>query len=192
MPNRCGHVRRDRLTFELFHAEDGLRGLCVFHSCCQGRNSRTYLTFSYSCCGGPAKAARLYFSLCMADLPSTWLLWAIRQWRRAQPEAAEGAVVRDFSGQLPPRASQPSIIIEGQLFSASHKVLGSRKGSNSVPLPPSHLVSTTYCISVCHRSVVYHSLVPVSYQYKRSAIQNSFIFIFLILHRRRMPAPANL
>ena len=33
MPDRCGHVRRNRLTFELFQAEDELRGLRVFHSC---------------------------------------------------------------------------------------------------------------------------------------------------------------
>ena len=50
MPDRCGHVRRDRLTFELCQAEDGLRGLRVFHSCCEGRKYHLYFAFSYSCC----------------------------------------------------------------------------------------------------------------------------------------------
>ena len=50
MPDRCGHVRRDRLTFELFQAEDGFEEFASSILAAKGRNSHLYFTFSYSHC----------------------------------------------------------------------------------------------------------------------------------------------
>ena len=51
MPDRCGHVWRDRLTFELFQAEDGFEEFASAILAAKGRNSHLYFTFSYSHCG---------------------------------------------------------------------------------------------------------------------------------------------
>ena len=87
----------------------------------------------------PAAAALLHRP---AGLPSTWLLWALRRRRRAQSVAAQMAVVRSFSGQLPPRAGRPPSSTWAN-SSRRRKVHGSHQGSNSVPLPLSH--SLTVC-----------------------------------------------
>ena len=44
-------MRRDRLTFELFQAEDGFEEFASAILAAKGRNSHLYFTFSYSCCG---------------------------------------------------------------------------------------------------------------------------------------------
>ena len=50
MPDRCGHVRRDRLTFELFQAEDGFEEFASCILAAKWKNSHLYFTFSYSHC----------------------------------------------------------------------------------------------------------------------------------------------
>ena len=50
MPDRCGHVWRDRLTFELFQAEDGFEEFASSILAAKWKNSHLYFTFSYSCC----------------------------------------------------------------------------------------------------------------------------------------------
>ena len=50
MPDRCGNVRRDRLTFELFQAEDGFEEFASSILAAKWRNSHLYFTFSYSHC----------------------------------------------------------------------------------------------------------------------------------------------
>ena len=50
MPDRCGHVWRDRLTFELFQAEDGFEEFASCILAAKSKNSHLYFTFSYSCC----------------------------------------------------------------------------------------------------------------------------------------------
>ena len=50
MPDRCGHVRRDRRTFELFQAEDGFEEFASCILAAKWKNSHLYFTFSYSCC----------------------------------------------------------------------------------------------------------------------------------------------
>ena len=50
MPDRCGNVRRDRLTFELFQAEDGFEEFASSILAAKGNNSHLYFTFSYSHC----------------------------------------------------------------------------------------------------------------------------------------------
>ena len=50
MPDRCGHVRRDRLTFELCQAEDGFEEFASSILAPKWKNSHLYFTFSYSCC----------------------------------------------------------------------------------------------------------------------------------------------
>ena len=57
MPDRCGHVRRDRLTFELFQAEDGFEEFASCILAAKWKNSHLYFTFSYSCCARAARAA---------------------------------------------------------------------------------------------------------------------------------------
>ena len=56
MPDRCGHVRRDRLTFELFQAEDGFEDFASSILAAKWKNSHLYFAFSYSCCEAPADA----------------------------------------------------------------------------------------------------------------------------------------
>ena len=50
MPDRCGNVRRDRLTFELFQAEDGFEEFASSILAAKPKNSHLYFTFSYSHC----------------------------------------------------------------------------------------------------------------------------------------------
>ena len=52
MPDRCGHVRRDRLTFELFQAEDGFEEFASSILAAKGKNYQSYFAFSYTlvCC----------------------------------------------------------------------------------------------------------------------------------------------
>ena len=72
----------------------------------------------------------------MDCLLSSGLLWAVWRRRRAQSEAPQGALVRDFLGQVPPRAARPSSSTRNN-SSRPPKVRGCRRGSNSVTLPPS-------------------------------------------------------
>jgi hypothetical protein len=46
MQDRCGHVRRDRLTFKLCQAEDGLEVFASPFCCCTATISQSYFAFS--------------------------------------------------------------------------------------------------------------------------------------------------
>ena len=48
MPDRCGNVRRDRLTFELFQAEDGFEEFASSILAAKRKNSHLYFTFFYT------------------------------------------------------------------------------------------------------------------------------------------------
>ena len=64
MPDRCGNVRRDRLTFELFQAEDGLEEFASSILAAKRKNSHLYFTFSYSHCVVPTGVLNRKFSTC--------------------------------------------------------------------------------------------------------------------------------
>ena len=76
MPDRCGNVRRDRLTFELFQAEDGLEEFASSILAAKRKNVHLYFTFSYSHCARRSAAdcktrwsllRELYFFVSLCD-----------------------------------------------------------------------------------------------------------------------------
>ena len=58
MPDRCGNVRRDRLTFELFQAEEGFEEFASAILAAKRKNSHLYFTFSYSHCAWDTRTQR--------------------------------------------------------------------------------------------------------------------------------------
>jgi hypothetical protein len=70
----------------------------------------------------------------MAGIPSPWLLWAIRRLRLVQSEAAQGAVVRDFSRTTSTWSTSTIIINKAVLFAASEGAWQPRELELSDPL----------------------------------------------------------
>ena len=90
----------------------------------------------------------------MACLPSPWLLWAIRRCRRAESEAPQGALVRDFSRTSSTSSTSTILINEKQLFTVSK---GARLPPRlelrdpSAQLPLDHVLTSAF--SCPHRSL---------------------------------------
>ena len=90
----------------------------------------------------------------MACLPSSWLLWAVRWRRRAQSEATQGALVRDFSRTSSTSSTSTIIISKAVIFAASEGAWQPRELELSDPLAqPSLDHVLTWALSYPHRSL---------------------------------------
>ena len=90
----------------------------------------------------------------MACLPSPWLLWAIRRCRRAQSEATQGAVARDFSRATSTSSTSAIINNKAVILAASEGAWQPRELELSDPLAqPSLDHVLTWAVSYPHRSL---------------------------------------